>query len=143
MISGCSWSGSRGTHRRPRAQIDAVASRRRRNLVVWPAAFVAAIAALAIWASTFELPHRIRRSHVLSLLPPHGSTFAIEEAPQVSPDGRRLAFVGHDAAGSRLLYLRALDAVAVAQSLERIPMVRRCHSGRPIADGSVSSHKES
>jgi eukaryotic-like serine/threonine-protein kinase len=93
------------------------ASLRRRNLVLWPAAAAVAIAALAIWAPPFRAPPPDTPVRVLSVLPPHGSTFAIEEAPQISPDGRRLAFVGHDTAGSRLLYLRALDAVGVAQSL--------------------------
>ena len=70
-----------------------------------------------MWAWTFRGRGPDAPVHVLSVLPPHGSAFVIEEAPQVSPDGRRLAFVGYDAAGTRLLYLRALDAVAVGQSL--------------------------
>ena len=36
---------------------------------------------------------------------------------RLSRDGRHLAFVGHDAAGRRLLYLRSLDAFGVAQPL--------------------------
>ena len=47
----------------------------------------------------------------------HGATYASTEAPALSLDGRHLAFVGHDAAGRRLLYLRSLDAFAVARPL--------------------------
>ena len=91
---------------------------RRRNLLAWTAAALAARSRLlAIWASSLRALTPPAPVHVLSVLPPPGSTFAIEEAPQISPDGRRLAFVGHDTAGSRLLVSRALDAFGVAQSL--------------------------
>ncbi len=46
---------------------------------------------------------------VLSILPPQGSTFMRGEAPQISPDGRHVAFSSTDRAGTRGLYIRSLD----------------------------------
>ncbi len=42
--------------------------------------------------------------------PPENAAFARDEAPAVSPDGERVAFVGIDANGKRQLWVRPLDA---------------------------------
>jgi Tol biopolymer transport system component len=49
-------------------------------------------------------------SAVLSIMPPQDSTFLRGEAPQISPDGRHLAFTSTDRAGTRGLYIRSLDS---------------------------------
>jgi serine/threonine protein kinase/Tol biopolymer transport system component len=48
---------------------------------------------------------------VLSVQPPLGITPVPGEAPQISPDGRTLAFVAADASGKGQLYLRRLDSL--------------------------------
>ncbi|HZB26143.1 MAG TPA: hypothetical protein VE379_08430, partial [Vicinamibacterales bacterium] len=48
--------------------------------------------------------------------PPPGATLDLGSAPQVSPDGKRIAFVAVDSAGQSRLYVRALDAL-VAEAL--------------------------
>src|SRR4029077_8545028 len=40
-----------------------------------------------------------------------------DEAPAISPDGRRLVFVGYDATGKQLLYTRAFELATSAQPL--------------------------
>ncbi|HEY3176674.1 MAG TPA: hypothetical protein VGK94_13045 [Candidatus Polarisedimenticolia bacterium] len=45
----------------------------------------------------------------MSVLPPAQTALMSNEAPEISPDGRRLAFVATDAAGRSLLYVRELD----------------------------------
>ena len=49
-------------------------------------------------------------SDVLSITPPQGSTFMRGDAPQISPDGRHLAYSSTDRAGTRGLYIRSLDS---------------------------------
>ena len=49
---------------------------------------------------------------MLSVLPPAGTTLTIGEAPEVSPDGRSVAFVATDASGRTLLYVRPRGAEA-------------------------------
>jgi len=53
---------------------------------------------------------------VLSVLPPPGTTLDHGEAPQVSPDGRRLALVATDASGRTAIYIRQRDSL-VARAL--------------------------
>ena len=48
----------------------------------------------------------------LDIAPPAGATLELGSAPQVSPDGKSIAFVAVDSSGQSRLYLRALDAVA-------------------------------
>ena len=47
----------------------------------------------------------------LSVVPPSGWTFSLVDAPVLSPDGARLAFVGVDANGNTQLWIRDLDDV--------------------------------
>ena len=47
---------------------------------------------------------------VLSVLPPAGTIQPFGDAPQISPDGRHVAFVATDQAGKTWLYVRSLDS---------------------------------
>ena len=62
-----------------------------------------------------QAPHA--STHVLSVVPPFGTTLATEEPPVVSPDGARLAFVAFDASGRRLLHIQALNSYSDARPL--------------------------
>jgi Tol biopolymer transport system component len=90
-----------------------------------PVAWMAAAAALAIALAalaTIYFRERPAESAVLrfTLGPPDGGafghTFGVLSAFAVSPDGRRLAFVAHAAAGQDQLWVRSLDTF-VAQPL--------------------------
>ena len=90
----------------------------RRALLPWAVAAIAVIAAAILWASNLNRSTNPDvRVHFLSVLPPRGTSLATEEAPAISPDGRRLAFVAHDATGRRLLYTRPLDDATAARPL--------------------------
>ena len=106
---------------RDRSQVAAPATvvgrMRHRDLLAWIVAALAVAAAAVLWATGARRSPSDAALHVLSVPAPPGSTFATAEAPAISPDGGRLAFVGHDAAGRRLLYVRALDAFGAAESL--------------------------
>jgi Tol biopolymer transport system component/predicted Ser/Thr protein kinase len=82
-----------------------------RERVAWIAAALAAagMLALLLFRPGGQRPIE-RRAQELEVLPPAGTTFALEEAPRISPDGRRLAFVAVDSAGKSLLYVRPLDS---------------------------------
>ncbi len=79
------------------------------------AAIVLAATALLWSIGGPQAPHA--STHVLSIVPPFGTTFATEEPPVVSPDGARLAFVAHDASGRRLLHIQALNSYSDARPL--------------------------
>ena len=87
----------------------AAASRGWRDRAGWVVAALAILAALAL--GLFG-----RRSapepglDVVSILPLENTTLAPGEAPQISPDGRRVAFVARDVSGRNLLYVRELDS---------------------------------
>jgi Tol biopolymer transport system component/predicted Ser/Thr protein kinase len=85
--------------------------RARREWIAWIVAAAAAVAALALAMLRLAGERPVeRRLQELQVLPPPGTTFALEEAPRISPDGRRLAFVAVDSAGKSLLYVRPLDS---------------------------------
>ena len=82
------------------------------------------VAAAAVLLGTSALLWSLRRppvaevsTRVLSLTPPFATTLATEEAPAISPDGKHLAFVGHDVNGRRLLYVQALESYSGAAPL--------------------------
>ena len=81
--------------------------------LAWAVAAVAAVAAIAGWIGRPRPAARELLPTVVALTAPPRATFAAEEAPVISPDGRRVAFVAHDAAGTRLLYTRAFYMRAV------------------------------
>jgi len=94
-----------------------IAQNRRRELVAWTIATTAGLALLGLWASGLQHPTTDIRAHVSSAVPPPGVSFETDEAPAISPDGRRLLFVGHDASGKQLLYALPLDVATPAQPL--------------------------
>ena len=89
----------------------------RRDPLAWTVAAIAVLTAVVLWGWTLRRPIPAVRTHVLSVLPPPGASFATDEAPAISPDGRRLVFVGHDATGKQLLYTRAFDVATAAEPL--------------------------
>ena len=94
-----------------------VARNRRRELLAWTMAAMAGLALVALWAWSLRRPIPDVRTHVSSALPPPGVSLETDEAPAISPDGRRLVFVGHDSTGKQLLYTLALDVASPAQPL--------------------------
>ena len=46
------------------------------------------------------------------MLPPPNVSLASEYAPIISPDGRKLAFIGRDASGKNMLWVRQIDSLA-------------------------------
>jgi hypothetical protein len=85
-----------------------------RERLAWSAAagatLIAAALVLAVVAGQLgrEVPTD-EAVEVASILPPEQTTLAPGEAPQISPDGRWVAFVATDGAGKRGLYVRSLD----------------------------------
>jgi Tol biopolymer transport system component len=73
------------------------------------AASLATIAVAALLATDRPAAMDGAGRQVFSLVPPPGSNLASGEAPQISPDGRRVAFVATDDAGGQRIYLRDLD----------------------------------
>ena len=89
---------------------------------LWQAAagvlFMTTVAAGVAWYLASATSPSITRFHIA---PPEGGAFTAGNRPgvavaSVSPDGRTIAFVGQDAAGKRLIYLRQVDSL-VAQPL--------------------------
>ena len=93
----------------------AVSRGRSRERLAWSAAAVATVAALAIAA--VMLTARVARNQadaaldVLSVLAPEQTTLDRGEAPQISPDGRRVAFVATDRLGRSGLYVRGRESL--------------------------------
>jgi eukaryotic-like serine/threonine-protein kinase len=94
-----------------------IAQNRRRERLAWMVAALAGLALLLLGGWTLRRSTPDLRTHVSSALPPSGVSLETDEAPAISPDGRRLLFVGHDATGKQLLYLLALDVAGPAQPL--------------------------
>ena len=79
--------------------------------LAWPLAVLGLVTATVLGGLlTTRRPEPPAHSDVLSIMPLQDSTFRRGEAPQISPDGRHLAFSSTDRAGTRGLYLRSLDA---------------------------------
>jgi Tol biopolymer transport system component len=53
----------------------------------------------------------VARAYRLSALPPEKAILKEGQAPIISPDGSRLAFVGVDSTGKAILYIRAIDSL--------------------------------
>lgn len=92
-----------------------------REGLAWALAAIALVAAAAAWTSRPGVRAPEPLSTVLAMTAPARASFAADEAPVISPDGRRVAFVAYDASGARLLYTRAFYSrsinVADAQPL--------------------------
>ena len=79
------------------------------------AAALAAAALLAI--PTFRTSDQPRQVRYLSIVAPANTALSLGSAPQISPDGRLVAFVAVERSGQRKLYVRPLDRVS-ATALE-------------------------
>jgi Tol biopolymer transport system component len=77
---------------------------RRRDWVAWTLAAILFVAAIGAWLR--PAPAIDRSMDVLSIVPATDTTLTDGEAPQVSPDGRMVAFVASDDSGRTLLYVR-------------------------------------
>jgi serine/threonine protein kinase/Tol biopolymer transport system component len=97
--------------------VAGVARDRRRELLTWTMAATAGLALVVLAAWSLRRPAPDLRTHVSSALPPPGVSLETDEAPAISPDGRRLLFVGHDSSGKQLLYSLALDVSGPAQPM--------------------------
>ena len=91
-----------------------------RRRLAWVATAVATAAAIVL-AVLWQTGRGTRNPagaalDVLSILPPDQTTLESGEAPQISPDGRSVAFVATDRIGKSRLYIRSRDA-AVARVL--------------------------
>ena len=86
-----------------------------RERLAWIVAAIAIAAALvlaAVWQAGRGMRSRPEAAlDVLSILPDEQTTLERGEAPQVSPDGRRVAFVATDTVGRSGLYVRSLDSL--------------------------------
>ncbi|MGH9870330.1 MAG: protein kinase domain-containing protein [Candidatus Polarisedimenticolia bacterium] len=86
----------------------------RRERVAWIAAAAGLATAVALWAG--GLASRPAAAPVLkaSIVPPEGIRYHLQTTqpgpPALSPDGRRIVFVGRDAHGKVSLHLRALES---------------------------------
>jgi len=92
-----------------------VIANRRRDLLAWTVAAMAVLAVAVLWGWALRRPTPALRTQVLSVLAPSGAALDTNEAPAISPDGRRLVFVGYDATGKQLLYTRAFEVAASAE----------------------------
>jgi len=83
---------------------------RRREWIAWAVAVFAVLVAL-IFAARQMMPRPAAALDIVSMLPPDTATLTAGEAPVVSPDGRHVAFVATDNAGTTLLYVRDRDVL--------------------------------
>jgi Tol biopolymer transport system component len=87
---------------------DGRSAPRYREAAAWGIAALATIVALGL-AIRGRTPSARAPVDLLSIVPAAGTTLVPGEGPQISPDGRHVAFVASDATGRNLLYLRARD----------------------------------
>ncbi|MGD9904584.1 MAG: protein kinase, partial [Vicinamibacterales bacterium] len=90
--------------------------RRRLQWPSWSVAALSAVVAAAAWigprAPAGDTASAPPRPDVLSVLPPPGATPSYAwEAPQLSPDGRHVAFAASDQSGTVWLYVRSLETI--------------------------------
>ena len=85
----------------------------RRRWLPWSVAAAALLLAAAVGSREIRREERAADAlRHLDIAPPPGATLEHGSAPQVSPDGKHVAFVAVDSAGQSRLYVRPLDALA-------------------------------
>ncbi len=98
----------------PLAGAATTSPRSRWGWLPWAIAGLAAVISAAAWLGPRSAPDTRPPGSpdLLSILPPPGATPSYAwEAPQVSPDGRHVAFASSDASGTVWLYVRSRDAL--------------------------------
>jgi Tol biopolymer transport system component len=88
-----------------------VAKRKNRERFAWAVAGVLLLVLGLLAGRTLQAPGRERRPIRLSISPPANAPYESVRSIAVSPDGRRIAFVGQTAEGKRSLWVRGLDAL--------------------------------
>ena len=94
------------------ARLPATPSRTGTRLA-WSIAALAAVVAIGLGIARFveqPAPEASPALDVFTVLAPSDSIQPFSDAPQISPDGRQLAFIATDRAGLTWLYVRALDS---------------------------------
>jgi Tol biopolymer transport system component len=87
---------------------------RPRERLAWTVAGIAGAVALVLAVATAVRPRAgepAAAPQVYAMTPPLGSRFDYSDAPQVSPDGRYVAFAASDAAGRLALHVKSRDEV--------------------------------
>lgn len=80
--------------------------------LAWIAAAMLLLVAIILAAVVYLRPTPVdARAYKLSALPPEKTILMSGQAPVISPDGSRLAFVVVDETGRTLLYVRPLDSI--------------------------------
>lgn len=97
----------------PVTPVAPAAARRRSAWLAWGTAAGLGLVAAAAWLVPRPAPEsRPAAADRLSILPTPGATPSYAwEAPQVSPDGRHIAFASSDASGTVWLYVRDRDTL--------------------------------
>jgi Tol biopolymer transport system component/tRNA A-37 threonylcarbamoyl transferase component Bud32 len=83
---------------------------RTRERVAWASAAAAVVAALVLAFVHFTEPDPQLEATRFSIQAPDGVRFW-SRAPEISPDGRKLAFIGSSGPGAQLLWVRAMDSL--------------------------------
>jgi eukaryotic-like serine/threonine-protein kinase len=103
-----------------------VAGVRRRTVVPWLLFTAASLAAIAIGVYARSMrPDPDTRDYRSVIIPPASLTVAPARRLQISPDGRRLAFVAPDASGRTVLWVRPVN------DLEAQPLAGTAGAGAP------------
>jgi Tol biopolymer transport system component len=92
------------------AEAVATASHNGRERIAWATAALLLVSVVVLGVLRFREAPPEQPATRLSILPPEEATLA--GAPVISPDGRKLAFVGRDANGQTTLWIRLTDALA-------------------------------
>jgi Tol biopolymer transport system component len=87
----------------PRALTTASVRRARVPTWIVAAAFLVGAILVTAW---MLWPQTAQPLDFVSVLPPAGTSLAVGEAPQISPDGRHVVFPATDGSGKTLLYVR-------------------------------------
>lgn len=89
---------------------DAPPARRQRvPMLPWAIAAAGVLAAIALAMLAYAWRSPEPPAYRVAIALPPDVTIAAGQAPQVSPDGRRIVFVGSDRAGTSYLYAQTLD----------------------------------